>query len=655
MSVTSINTSNGSGITASSSTGDVILNSLSAGLNGIVISGGTGKQVLISASDVDFSSMSLDSASGKTVKLIADSTLANNDVYTLPPALPTVAGQVLASDTTGIMSWSTGGGSVSNPMTADLFAGTYGIKNLGGLSFVDTTGDNITTIVAGSQAGNITYTLPNATPTVAGQVLSADLGGTMSWVDNGSSGGVANPMTSNLIAGGFAINDLASLQIKAGTSAFTTAISGVTQTANIAYTLPNASPGATDQVLSCDASGAMSWLNALTNPLNDNLGCNGFAINNASGLQIKAGTTAFTSTINGGTQTADITYTLPIAQPTAGQLLSSNATGTMSWVSGISNPLGSDLNANGNNITGLNQLNISGTTTSPAYFSITNTTTNTQSQIQTSPTQSPSLITILLPPTFGSADNVLAIDSVATGNVIATKWMSNSLPANLVYNPLTADLNANTRNISGIGQLTAGILTLSPTAGSSGILSIANAGNTSVSFIVNGLQSINNTYTLPNGYPSTAGYVLSSDTTGTMSWIANGSGSSTVTGVMNATGTVTAVGNVYFVNISMGTTLPAGQYIFSANWHFISPATFTADNTMFTGIGTSNSGQSIYSTDQMIQDGQVIGSSAVIATSFNVNLSASSTIFLNIGIDDTTKVTLTSNDVACNIYYIKVA
>jgi len=40
MSVISVNTSNGSGITATPSTGAVNINSLVAGLNGIVISGG---------------------------------------------------------------------------------------------------------------------------------------------------------------------------------------------------------------------------------------------------------------------------------------------------------------------------------------------------------------------------------------------------------------------------------------------------------------------------------------------------------------------------------------------------------------------------------------------------------------------------------------
>jgi len=583
MSVTSINTSNGSGITATPSSGDVNINSLVAGLNGIVISGGTGKQSIISASDVDFNSVSLDSASGKTVKLIADSTLANNDIYTLPPTLPSATGQVLSSDTSGVMTWATGtgGGNFSTPSTQDLNMATYKVTNVGELSIVDTVGTNTTSFVGGTgQSGNIIYTLPTALPV------------------------------------------------------------------------------GTDQVLLSSTSGIMTWTTALTNPLNIDLNVQNNSINNIKSLKFldTDAVTPNTTTISCGNQTSDINYTLPTSIPGAGQVLSSDASGVMSWVTGITNPLTVDLNANNKNITNLNQLNIYGTTASPAYFSITNTTASKQSQLQISPSQAPSLITLVLPPDAGNTNYVLAIDNIATGNIVNTKWMSTTLPANIVYNPLTATLNANTQNISQIGQLEAGSLTLNPVTGSSGILTISHAGDISTSFVVDGTQASNITYTLPTAYPSTSGYILASTTSGTMSWVANsGGGGGGTGGDFTVGGDLVDVGNIYYVNIPVTTGFNAGKYIFSVNWHFATSATFTADNTLFTGIGTASAGASIYSTDTMVQNGQVLGTTAVTTSSFNVNFTVVRDIYLNIGIDDTTKVSLTSNSVVATIYWYQIA
>ena len=372
MSVTSVNTSNGSGITATPSSGDVNINSLVAGLNGIVISGGTGKQSIISASDVDFNSVSLDSASGKTVKLIADSALANNNIYTLPPTLPSTTGQVLSSTTEGIMSWATGGG-VTNPLSENLDANNKNIINIYNLSIADTGGLNTTSFIGGTQTDElIQYTLPSIAP-ITGQVLSSDGTGTMSWVPG--TGTVTNPLSTNLNCNSLDLFNIDALVIEDASKAFSTSISGGTQTANIAYTLPSTAPTSTGQVLSSDTAGIMSWTtNALgvgdvTNPLTADLSGGGFNISAVNVLQsneidaipasgqdsgkltiVNSNTTPNNTTLVIATaQTTDITYTLPSALPSStDQVLTSDTSGIMSWVTTSSlTPGGSFLNIAG--------------------------------------------------------------------------------------------------------------------------------------------------------------------------------------------------------------------------------------------------------------------------------------------------------------------
>ena len=347
MSVTSINTSNGSGITATSSTGDVNINSLVAGLNGIVISGGTGKQSIISASDVDFNSVSLDSASGKTVKLIADSTLANNDVYTLPSILPSSNGLILSSDTSGVMSWSIGGGGVTNPLSENLDANNKNINKVAKISILDTTANKSTSFIASTQTTDITYTLPSIAPT-AGQVLSSDNTGVMSWITVITNGLVTNPMSTNLDCNNLDINNINKIDIQDTTRIYNSSIIGATQTANITYTLPTALPISNGQILSSDVSGAMSWVNSaginyVVNLMINNLLGNDYNIDNLNNFTCNQLTTNNVSIFNKNTtpnktiltisnsQTTNDTYTLPLLPTTTKQVLLSNASGVMSW------------------------------------------------------------------------------------------------------------------------------------------------------------------------------------------------------------------------------------------------------------------------------------------------------------------------------------
>ena len=287
----------------------------------------------------DLGSLVLNDSTQSFTTSLTCTSQTDNIQYLLPGTAPT-AGQVLSSDANGAMSWvtGTGGGNFSTPSTQDLNMDDHNIIKVQSLGIYDGSAYSASfSTPNGGLAKDLSYKLPYNYPAQNGYVLSASDTGVMSWVANGTGGGVQNPMTTNLGAGGFAINDIGSLAIKAGTSAFNSSIAGVTQTANIAYTLPATAPTA-GQVLSSDASGAMSWIangsgsGDVKNPMIANLDAGNFDITKIKSLSINDSASTYTTSFIGGTQSANIPYTLPIVAPTAGQVLSSNASGVMSWV-----------------------------------------------------------------------------------------------------------------------------------------------------------------------------------------------------------------------------------------------------------------------------------------------------------------------------------
>jgi hypothetical protein len=166
-------------------------------------------------------SIALGVSGGGTVSLLAPATVTGAGVYTLPNAYPTGANQYLTATTGGVMSWVTiaAGGDVVGPSSATdgdfvVFDGTTGklIKEplnasltaagratfnsgvdvgvsgttTGSLVFRNQTTAATTTLQAStSQITNLIYTLPITAPG-AGNVLSSDINGNLSWTAAGS-------------------------------------------------------------------------------------------------------------------------------------------------------------------------------------------------------------------------------------------------------------------------------------------------------------------------------------------------------------------------------------------------------------------------------------------------------------------------------------
>jgi hypothetical protein len=152
--------------------------------------------------------------SGNTfyVALKGPSSSSGNTTYTLPAAYPGTSGYVLSSDTSGNLSWVAGGGggggSPGGSSTQVQFnsSGAFGgsanftwdgtnvqLGTQGALRFADADSSNFVGLRAPSTiTNNTTYTLPAADTLTGGYVLSSNGAGVLSWVANGSGGGVTS-------------------------------------------------------------------------------------------------------------------------------------------------------------------------------------------------------------------------------------------------------------------------------------------------------------------------------------------------------------------------------------------------------------------------------------------------------------------------------
>ncbi len=180
----------------------------------------------------------------------------------------------------------------------------------GGVLFQGT-GTGATTLVAGAQGTtNITLTLPTASPTANGQVLSSSTTGTLSWITPTSGGGLTGSGTAT----------------------------------RIAFWGPG--PGATTNLMD-DSS--LYWDNTnkrlgigTTSPASKiHISDGGLRISNTTGtagvLRMQGTGSGFTIFQAGAQGATDITYTLPTALPSSnGQTLTATTAGVLSWATNSS-------------------------------------------------------------------------------------------------------------------------------------------------------------------------------------------------------------------------------------------------------------------------------------------------------------------------------
>lgn len=307
-----------------------------------------------------------DADSSNYVAFQAPSTVASNILWTLPSTDGTT-GQALVTNGTGTLSWASVAGIPGGSTTQVQFndSGVFG----GDADFTYNKTTNILTAAGGfNSAGtynNVTITAPasSATLTIANtKTFTVSNTLTLQGTDSttmtfpGSSTtlaglGIAQTFTQDqTIAGNLTLNAQGDLRFADSDSSNWVAFQGpATVASNITWTLPSVD-GSTGQALVTNGTGTLSWATpggspggSTTQLQYNNAGSFAGATNlvtDGSNLTINAqGDLRFGDSDSSNwvafqapaTVSSNVTWTLPSADGTSGQVLSTNGSGTLSW------------------------------------------------------------------------------------------------------------------------------------------------------------------------------------------------------------------------------------------------------------------------------------------------------------------------------------
>ncbi len=427
----------------------------------------------------------------------------------------------------------------------NLLIDTSASGTAGQLRLMNPAGTFYTALRAGAQALNLTMTLPTSAPS-SGQFLSSDASGNLSWTslaslasgttnnstlryNSATSQWVENTNVLSTSSGALTLgsnSNAGSLVLSDGqVSSKTATISSSTLAANRAYSVPDAGTNAsfvmTEGAQTINGSKSFSSNLLLTNT--------GTATElrfyepSASGNNY----TAFKSQA----QSVDLSYTLPAADGSSGQVLSTNGSTTLSWISpstvATAMPI-SGLTA----ATTTNSINnadyaqtwqwnsLSSSTALSLSSSSTAATLNTQkllglslSGANASATQTTYGLYATNTHTGTSSTNVAAYLSAsgATNNY--------ALLAPNGYVGIGTSTPTTTLTVNGASRFSGGVLTIDTSAASTaGQIQFYNPARTFSSTFKAGAQTANIDYTLPTSTPG-SGYVLSSTGAGVLSWV----------------------------------------------------------------------------------------------------------------------------------------
>ncbi len=180
--------------------------------------------------------------------------------YTL--ALPGLTGAVLYSDGTN---WTR---SATPSLTALTISGANSLglgtqsANTGSINFKNSTNNNTLILQAGATGGNLTFTLPTAYPTIAGQLLSSGATGVLSWNGNPSIESMVLYGANSLALGSGSSSTApgtGSILFRNETNDNTFTIASGASGASISWTLPTAAPGGANYLLNVSANGTMAY------------------------------------------------------------------------------------------------------------------------------------------------------------------------------------------------------------------------------------------------------------------------------------------------------------------------------------------------------------------------------------------------------------
>ncbi len=418
--------------------------------------------------------------------------------YVLPTTAPS-ASQYLRSDASGNLSWS----SLSTTVPISSLSAATATNTINNAAFQQTWQWNS---LGGSPALNLSST-STAAASNAQALLKLDLSGANSTASQTTYALQAN----NTHSGSTSTNVAAYFNASGATNNYGVVVaSGYT---GLGTTTPTTT-------LHVNGSERLSGGNMLLDTS---------ASGTSAQLQFMNPARTFQTTFQAGAQLTNINYTLPTAAPSAGQFLQSDASGNLSWSNSSSSQVISSLTAatatntinnaafnqtwQWNSLANSSALTLSANTTAAA--SNTQTLLNVAlSGINSNPGQTTYGLQVSNSHTGTSSTNVGALFSASGASTNYGLLVSSGSVGIGTIAPSA------TLHVSGSTRLSGGnILIDTASAGSSAQLQFMNPARTFSSSFQAGAQTANINYTLPTSAPSANAQVLSSTTSGTMSWM----------------------------------------------------------------------------------------------------------------------------------------
>lgn len=304
--------------------------------NGVLTAtiGTTGVELLSNAGVAP--TLSLENPAGTHITSFVSGAITGDTAYTLPTSYPAADGYVMSSTMAGTMSWIDPSTILPDPLL--LSDGTAGAPSLSFASH-PTTGiyEPAANIIGFSANGTEVAVIDSAgfavsdgtigAPSIS--FLNASNIGLFKFGPN-SLGFAANGLTMNFTNGalriGSTISGGAGIELVGNASPFNSIkLISPSTTDSTTYTLPAAHATVNGQPLISTTAGVMSWA---SNALFDS---NGMTVASSKYLAFTNPANTFTTSFTGGAVTGNVSYTLPIADGSANQALSTNGGGTLAW------------------------------------------------------------------------------------------------------------------------------------------------------------------------------------------------------------------------------------------------------------------------------------------------------------------------------------
>lgn len=270
----------------------------------------------------------------------APAAAAGSTTYTLPTADGT-SGQVLTTDGSGTLSWVSNGAGTGNVFTALNLTDNALVRGDGGTTGVQTTGITVDDSDNLNTGGNITvdgtHYIKLGMDYISSGGANFTIYGYNAWFDGGSwyipDAGHASVINTMDDVDGFVLWETTSF----GSTDFQWRFS-VSPQGNVAIGRPVNTNTPNFYQYGYVTSALTSKYVAFTLLTNgyyalqrQDASVNGFNINMPLGIQETGVSPTYHTYFQGGDQAADVTYTLPIADGSAGQILSTNGSGVLSW------------------------------------------------------------------------------------------------------------------------------------------------------------------------------------------------------------------------------------------------------------------------------------------------------------------------------------